>query len=81
MQNTHHLKTNIITIIDTLPLEGLKLLAEFVTFLQEKFKLRPTVQVSPDQMVTVRQEHWQHMGQLLLPVLASVDWAEIEIGR
>ncbi len=42
MQDTIQLKIEIISILDLLPIEGLKLLAEFVAFLQAKFKLSYT---------------------------------------
>jgi len=39
MSKTQQLKIEIISVIDRLPLDGLKLLAEFVEFLQSKFRL------------------------------------------
>ncbi|GEM_PF-2126422 len=39
MPNTQLLKIEIISIIDLLPLEGLKLLARFIAFLRAKFRL------------------------------------------
>jgi len=41
MSKTQQLKIEIISVIDRLPLDGLKLLAEFVEFLQSKFRLIP----------------------------------------
>lgn len=39
MSESQQLKVQIISIIDLLPLDGLKLLAEFVEFLRNKFRL------------------------------------------
>lgn len=46
MQNMQLLKQEIIDTLDMLPLEGLKLLAEFVGFLKTKFQ-QPTPYVKP----------------------------------
>ena len=39
MNETRQLKMELISLLDLLPLEGLKLLAEFMAFLRAKFKL------------------------------------------
>jgi len=39
MQNTNQLKTEIVSIVDLLPEDGIKLLYEFVAFLKLKFNL------------------------------------------
>ncbi len=50
MQDSQHLKAQIISVLDSLPLEGLKLLAEFAAFLRAKFNLeRPQPQTDLDQ--------------------------------
>jgi hypothetical protein len=41
MQNTQQLKNEISIVVDLLPQEGVKLLAEFIVFLRTKFNLRP----------------------------------------
>jgi hypothetical protein len=52
-QNVQHLKAEIIAALDFLPVESLKLLAEFVTFLRTKAhylsSTSNTQQESPDQ--------------------------------
>jgi hypothetical protein len=40
MQNVNQLKIEIISVLDLLPAEGIKLLAEFVSFLKAKFDLQ-----------------------------------------
>lgn len=42
MQDRPQLRQEIISALETLPLDGLKLLAEFVAFLQDKFNRQPT---------------------------------------
>jgi hypothetical protein len=83
IQSTQQLKSEISLVIDMLPQEGLKLLAEFIAFLRAKFKLgQPaSVKKSSDCVATTRQENLQRIGELIQPVLYEVEWAEIESGR
>ncbi|MDM8532707.1 hypothetical protein QUF63_16215 [Anaerolineales bacterium HSG25] len=46
MHNINQLKIEIISVLDLLPVEGIKLLAEFVAFLKTKFDIqeKPTME-------------------------------------
>ena len=49
MQNINSLKKEIITTLDVLPLEGLKLLVEFASFLRAKFQQSVKTDITDNQ--------------------------------
>jgi len=75
MNNTVQLKYEIMAVLDLLPLEGLKLLAEFVAFLRAKFKI-------PQPIVTQLEQpepfDWQQrMEAFIQDVSANHPFAKI----
>ncbi len=79
MQNSIQLKIEVISVLDLLPLEGLKLLAEFVTFLRAKFKL-PYVQEAIDlQTYNIQQAEAVELRSRLATFAEDWDSPEMSI--
>ncbi len=73
MNKTIQLRTEIISILDLLPLEGIQLLAEFVAFLKAKFKIHPQPLTSQEQNqrdLELLNRHAQRLNEEALDVLA-----------
>ncbi len=73
MNDTMQLKTEFISMLDLLPVEGLKLLAEFMAFLRTKFKLPPqplALQEQNQRDLELLNRHAERLNEEALDVLA-----------